>query len=127
MLQLCVPQGAAGQDAESPSGVCCLNRTRSDARQLVADPESPLHEYAANIVLVQDPIVNEISSTKVRGELAQARRGPPLCFGAVMAVARGLETGVVRLQGHSVRYLTPDAVIAYIHEHGLYRSRGQPP
>jgi hypothetical protein len=60
-------------------GVCCLNSTRSDARQLVADPESPLHEYAANIVLVQDPIVNEISSTKVRGELAQAR-GPALSF-----------------------------------------------
>lgn len=49
----------------------CLNRTRSDARQLVADHESPLHEHAANVVFVQDPIVNEISSTKVRGELAQ--------------------------------------------------------
>ena len=50
---------------------CCLHRTRSDARQLVADQESPLHEHAANVVFVQDPIVNEISSTKVRGELAQ--------------------------------------------------------
>ena len=52
---------------------CRLNRTRSDARQLVADQESPLHEHAENIVFVQDPIVNEISSTKVRGELAQVR------------------------------------------------------
>ena len=37
----------------------------------MADPASVLHEFQHNIILVEDPIVNEISSTKIRSELCK--------------------------------------------------------
>lgn len=40
----------------------------------MADPASILHEFQHNIILVEDPIVNEISSTKIRSELCKVWR-----------------------------------------------------
>jgi hypothetical protein len=45
-------------------------RVNSDVRRLMADPNSALHEFRNNIILVEDPIVNEISSTKIRSEMS---------------------------------------------------------
>nr|XP_055177224.1 nicotinamide/nicotinic acid mononucleotide adenylyltransferase 3 isoform X4 [Nyctereutes procyonoides] len=49
--------------------------------------------YRHNIHLAREPVQNELSSTYVRQALSQ---------------------------GHSVKYLLPDAVIAYIKDHNLY-------
>ena len=35
------------------------------------DPDSSLHKYSDGIILVEDPIVNNISSTVLRQQLAQ--------------------------------------------------------
>lgn len=40
-------------------------------RQLIEDPNSPLHEFGDSIILIDDPIVNNISSTVLRQQLAQ--------------------------------------------------------
>ena len=53
-------------------------RTHANVQQLLDDPGGVLHEHAGHIVLVKDPVVNDISSTKVRAELAQVRRRPSL-------------------------------------------------
>lgn len=44
----------------------------------MADPGSVLHQFQHNIILVEDPIVNEISSTKIRSELCQVQSIKPL-------------------------------------------------
>ncbi|CAL8470875.1 g10417 [Coccomyxa elongata] len=74
-------------------GLVCIGRIHSDVRRLMADPASVLHEFQHNIILVEDPVVNEISSTKIRSELCK---------------------------GHTVRYLLPDPVIDYIQKEHLY-------
>ena len=38
---------------------------------MLDDPASVLHQHSANIILVEDPIVNNISSTVVRQEISQ--------------------------------------------------------
>ncbi|EIE20283.1 Nucleotidylyl transferase [Coccomyxa subellipsoidea C-169] len=76
-------------------GLVCIGRIHSDVRRLMEGSGSVLHEFAHNIVLVEDPIVNEISSTKIRSEMCQ---------------------------GHTVRYLLPDAVVDYIQKNELYCS-----
>lgn len=74
-------------------GLVCIGRSHSDVRRLMENPASVLHEFQQNIILVEDPIVNEISSTKIRSEMCK---------------------------GHPVRYLLPDAVINYIQKERLY-------
>jgi nicotinic acid mononucleotide adenylyltransferase len=51
-----------------------------------------------NIILVEEPVPNHVSSTKLRRLLAD---------------------------GQPVRYLMPDAVIAYIKQHSLYQQQQQ--
>jgi nicotinamide mononucleotide adenylyltransferase len=58
-----------------------------------------LHATRDNIILVEEPVPNHVSSTKMRHLLAEAQ---------------------------PVRYLVPDAVIAYIKKHGLYQQQQQP-
>jgi nicotinamide mononucleotide adenylyltransferase len=55
---------------------------------------SLLNKYQSNILIVQNPIPNDISSSLVRQEVQQ---------------------------GNSVKYLVPDAVLEYIAHHGLYK------
>lgn len=55
-------------------GCAARGRTHANVQQLLAEPGGALREHADHIVLVKDPIVNDISSTKVRAELAQVRR-----------------------------------------------------
>ena len=40
-------------------------------RQLIEDPNSPLHEFGNGIILIDDPVVNNINSTILRQQLAQ--------------------------------------------------------
>lgn len=84
----------------SQHGVVCVSRNGSDTAQLLDRPGSLLHTYRRNVTLVQEPVPNEISSSRVRHELEQ---------------------------GHSVRYLLPDPVVQYIYSHGLYNTAAQRP
>ena len=51
--------------------VILLCRELSDVKQVMDDPASALHQHRANIILVEDPVVNNISSTVVRQEISQ--------------------------------------------------------
>lgn len=74
-------------------GIVCICRQGTDMRQLLGQPGSLLHQYRHNIIVVEEPVPNFVSSTRVRQLLAD---------------------------GQPVRYLVPGAVIAYIKQHGLY-------
>ncbi len=102
------------------------------------DSGSVLHEFAHNIVLVEDPIVNEISSTKIRSEMCQVcplfliilrnQIGMPeipercIILWFLFTQLLGRVTVSWCAQGHTVRYLLPDAVIDYIQKNELYCS-----
>lgn len=74
-------------------GIVCVCRAGTDVEQLLQEPGGLLQRYRDNVVVVQEPVNNSISSTTVRQLLADKQ---------------------------PVRYLVPDAVLAYIHDHGLY-------
>ncbi len=73
-------------------GVLCLERAGQNTQHMIAS-SSILSKYRHNIHIVPQTISNDISSTKVRA--------------AIRA-------------GDSIKYLTPDPVIAYIKEHQLW-------
>ncbi|CAN8001419.1 unnamed protein product [Ixodes hexagonus] len=77
----------------SQFGLVVVMRSGCDATRIIYESDI-LHRHRRNIHLVRDWAANEISSTGVRRALAR---------------------------GESVKYLLQDAVITYIHEHGLYR------
>ncbi|KAI7842112.1 hypothetical protein COHA_004306 [Chlorella ohadii] len=81
-------------------GVVCISRTGSDTARLLDKPGTLLNTYRRNVTVVEEPVPNEISSSRVRHELER---------------------------GHSVRYLLPDAVARYIYSHGLYNTAQQRP
>ncbi|KAI3424828.1 hypothetical protein D9Q98_008214 [Chlorella vulgaris] len=87
------------EDLLSRHGVVCVSRAGSDIARLLDVPGSLLHTYRRNVMVVDEPVANEISSSLVRHELEQ---------------------------GHSVRYLLPDSVVRYIHEQKLYGTAGAP-
>ncbi|XP_020035751.1 nicotinamide/nicotinic acid mononucleotide adenylyltransferase 3 isoform X2 [Castor canadensis] len=73
-------------------GLVCVSRAGHDPKGYILD--SPiLQQYQHNIHLVREPVQNEISATYIRRALGQ---------------------------GQSVKYLLPDAVIAYIKDNSLY-------
>lgn len=49
-----------------------MSRNGSDTAQLLDRPGSLLHTYRRNVTLVQEPVPNEISSSRVRPRLAAA-------------------------------------------------------
>jgi nicotinamide mononucleotide adenylyltransferase len=76
-------------------GVVCITRdgAGANAAWLLNQPGTLLYQYRDNVILVQDPVPNEISSSAVRRELKE---------------------------GRSVKYLIAPAVEEYIRQHGLY-------
>lgn len=76
-------------------GVVCISRHGAETARVLDRQGSLLHTYRSNVAIIQDPVPNEVSSSRVRHELEQ---------------------------GHSVRYLVPDGVIDYIHQQELYKS-----
>lgn len=83
------------QEIVEKFGLVCVGRAGHDLKKYISD--SPiLQRCQHNILLVREPVQNEISATYIRRALGQ---------------------------GHSVKYLLPDSVIAYIKDHNLY-SRG---
>lgn len=85
------------QEIVEKFGLVCVGRAGHDPRAYIMG--SPiLRRYQHNIHLVREPVQNEISATYIRNALGQ---------------------------GQSVKYLLPDAVIAYIKDHDLY-SRDSP-
>ncbi|PSC73874.1 nicotinamide mononucleotide adenylyltransferase [Micractinium conductrix] len=81
-------------------GVVCVSRTGADAARLLDAPGSLLQRYRQNVTVVEEPVPNEISSSRVRHELER---------------------------GHSVRYLLPDSVASYIYAHRLYNTSERRP
>ncbi|XP_019660292.2 nicotinamide/nicotinic acid mononucleotide adenylyltransferase 3 isoform X1 [Ailuropoda melanoleuca] len=80
------------QEIVEKFGVVCVSRMGHNPKEYIS--RSPiLHRYRHNIHLAREPVQNELSSTYVRQALSQ---------------------------GHSVKYLLPDAVITYIKDHSLY-------
>lgn len=75
-------------------GVLCIERDGKSGRDTVWSSEL-LYNHRAGIHFIPQYIANEISSTRIR-----------------QAIKRGLST----------KYLLPDQVIAYIHQHSLYKS-----
>ncbi|XP_031501523.1 nicotinamide/nicotinic acid mononucleotide adenylyltransferase [Nymphaea colorata] len=73
-------------------GVVSIRREGKDVEKIIAKDDI-LHENKDNIVVVDELVPNHISSTRIRE-----------------CIARGL----------SVKYLTADEVIDYIHQHQLY-------
>nr|XP_020471800.1 nicotinamide/nicotinic acid mononucleotide adenylyltransferase 3 [Monopterus albus] len=73
-------------------GLVCISRGRLQPEQAVHESDTLSH-HRHNIFLVREWVRNEISATEVR-----------------RALRRGL----------SVKYLIPDSVIEYIHQHNLY-------
>ncbi|XP_040860113.1 nicotinamide/nicotinic acid mononucleotide adenylyltransferase 3 [Ochotona curzoniae] len=80
------------QEIVSKFGVVCVGRVGHDAEAYIADLPI-LRRHRHNIHVAHAPVQNALSATYVRQALAQ---------------------------GHSVRYLLPDAVLAYIQMHRLY-------
>lgn len=78
-------------------GLICVTRSGSDAQKFIYESDV-LWKYQNNIHLVHEWITNDISSTKIR----QALR-----------------------RGHSIRYLVPEHVQAYIEKHNLYNSESE--
>ncbi|XP_008061073.1 nicotinamide/nicotinic acid mononucleotide adenylyltransferase 3 [Carlito syrichta] len=80
------------QEIMEKFGLVCVGRAGHDPQAYIS--ESPiLRKYQHNIHLAREPVKNEISATYIRRALGQ---------------------------GQSVKYLLPDAVIAYIKDHNLY-------
>lgn len=72
-----------------------MYRRGAGLKRLLAKPGTLLHEYAHNVIVVEDPVATDISSTKLRQQMAE---------------------------GRSIRYLTPDAVIDYMRACRVYDS-----
>nr|XP_004663667.2 nicotinamide/nicotinic acid mononucleotide adenylyltransferase 3 [Jaculus jaculus]XP_044992655.1 nicotinamide/nicotinic acid mononucleotide adenylyltransferase 3 [Jaculus jaculus]XP_044992656.1 nicotinamide/nicotinic acid mononucleotide adenylyltransferase 3 [Jaculus jaculus] len=84
------------QEIVEKFGLVCVSRSGHDPKGYILD--SPiLRHFQHNIHLAREPVQNEISATYIRRALSQ---------------------------GQSVKYLLPDAVIAYIKEHSLYTKDG---
>uniref|UniRef100_G1P5D3 Nicotinamide-nucleotide adenylyltransferase n=1 Tax=Myotis lucifugus TaxID=59463 RepID=G1P5D3_MYOLU len=80
------------QEIVEKFGLVCVGRAGHDVKRYISD--SPiLQRCQHNILLVREPVQNDISATYIRRALAH---------------------------GQSVKYLLPDAVIAYIKDHNLY-------
>lgn len=73
-------------------GIVCIRREGKDIEKIISGNEI-LHENKNNIILVDEIVPNQISSTRVRD-----------------CIKKGL----------SVKYLVPDEVIDYITDHRLY-------
>ncbi|KAK2851273.1 hypothetical protein Q5P01_007549 [Channa striata] len=78
-------------------GLVCITRSGGDPHKFIHQSDT-LWNYRKNIHVVQEWVTNEISATHMR-----------------RALRRGL----------SVRYLLPDAVLHYIHEHNLYNDESE--
>lgn len=68
----------------SQHGVVCVSRNGSDTAQLLDRPGSLLHTYRRNVMLVQEPVPNEISSSRVRPPRAAGSPPAPLADSWVM-------------------------------------------
>lgn len=73
-------------------GVVCIRREGQEIEKVVRDNDI-LNEYKANIIIVNEVVPNQISSTRIRN-----------------CISRGL----------SIKYLTADEVIDYIKQNNLY-------
>nr|XP_046254117.1 nicotinamide/nicotinic acid mononucleotide adenylyltransferase 1-like [Scatophagus argus] len=78
-------------------GLVCITRNGSDPHKFIHQSDL-LWKYRKNIHVVHEWVTNDISATQVRRELRR---------------------------GRSVKYLLPDVVVHYIHEHELYSAESE--
>lgn len=95
---------------------------------MVTQPNTILYEYRNNIIIVDEPVTNNISSTLVRKLMAQVRTPcrtrsvAGVLYGAHILVAHTLVAHpYCVLQGAPVRYLIPEGVLQYMESNGLYK------
>lgn len=74
-------------------GVVCITRNSAKLHQLLQEQGNLLHEHRHNVHVAEDPATAGISSTIIRQEIGQ---------------------------GNTVKFLTTNGVIGYIHKHALY-------
>ncbi|XP_074074596.1 nicotinamide/nicotinic acid mononucleotide adenylyltransferase 1 isoform X3 [Macrotis lagotis] len=78
-------------------GLVCITRAGNNAEKFIYESDI-LWKHRSNISLVNEWIINDISSTKIRRALTR---------------------------GQSIRYLVPDAVQQYIEKYSLYNSESE--
>ncbi|XP_009870678.1 PREDICTED: nicotinamide mononucleotide adenylyltransferase 1 [Apaloderma vittatum] len=78
-------------------GIVCISRVGNSVQKFIYESDL-LWKHKNNIHFVEEWITNDISSTKIRRALRR---------------------------GHSIRYLVPDLVQAYIEKHDLYSSESE--
>ncbi|KAJ0036890.1 hypothetical protein NQD34_005567 [Periophthalmus magnuspinnatus] len=78
-------------------GLVCITRSGNEPFKFIHQSDT-LWKHRKNIHIVQEWVTNDISATHVRRALRR---------------------------GHSVRYLLPDNVLNYIHEHKLYNEESE--
>ncbi|KAK9842278.1 hypothetical protein WJX81_004237 [Elliptochloris bilobata] len=74
-------------------GVVCIARQGTDVEALLSQEGTLVQELRGHVLVVTDPVASALSSTAVRAQTAQ---------------------------GRPIKYLTPDAVVGYIHGNHLY-------
>jgi len=84
-----------------------------------------LQQYSENIWIIEQNVINDISSTKVRLFFKKVRLPHSLAYviPKTMGYEAQLLTDTCYLQGLSVRYLIPDEVINYARAHGLFQDQ----
>lgn len=55
------------QELLANHGVVCITRNGSNAAALLERPGTLLHTYRSSVSIVQEPVLNDISSSKVGG------------------------------------------------------------
>ena len=75
-------------------GVACVVRPGSDLEQILEKEGTLPSRYKDSIIIIQNNLLDDVSSTQVREKVRQ---------------------------GQSIQGLVPDSVITYIKEHGLYK------
>lgn len=63
----CFPQDLLEQ-LLTKHGVVCITRSGTETAQVLDAPGTLLNAYRSNVAIVQDPVPNEVSSSRVGGD-----------------------------------------------------------
>ena len=75
MRRPAAPPAPLLQTLLSNHGVVCVSRNGSDVARLLDRPGTLLHSYRRNVTVVEEPVPNEISSSRVGGQAGRVGDG----------------------------------------------------